>query len=91
MHLQDLTQELGDLALDGHLPIARRQVAGDSLQSSNVEPVLLGAVGEPIVELGIRSDLERDPLLDVTVIVLEISESVIMNSNSLTDLNELNI
>ena len=62
-----------------------------ALQPHDGEPVLFRLVGEPILELGIDGDLERDLLLGVGLLALQVGDPIIMYADGLLDGVELNV
>ena len=75
--LQDQLEDLVDVLLGCHLPLARGEIR-KSLGSQDSQPVQLRAVENPVVELRISRALEVDPLTQMIVALLQEDDSVVM-------------
>lgn len=91
MGLQDKTEEVGDLTLSSNLPVALGQIIWQPFQPCDVDPILFGAVGHPISELGVLGGLERHTLVEPIVTAFKVGQTIIMNSHRLTNLNKMDI
>ena len=81
--LKHETEHLFDLTLSLNLPVLLGQAGGQPGQAGDGQPVLLGLVSHPVIELGISNGLEIHSMGEIHLAVLQISDSVIVTSNGL--------
>ena len=88
VHLLHLLDQISNLPLDLELPIAVARCRNPG-QAGNVDPVLIGAILDPVGKLGINSGLERVVHLQSIVVMLQIGKPVTMSSGQLLNCHQL--
>ena len=79
---------IGDLPPGSVLPLLPGELTQPG-QTGNGEPIFVGPVGDPVVELGVDGNLKADLTLETAVTALEVGHPVLVMSNLLLNLNEL--
>ena len=83
--LENETQNILDLALNLSLPLAVVQRRRETRQPGDVEPGLVVAVPDPVVEFGVLRSLEIHSMIQEHVILLEIRNSVDIGANRVSN------
>ena len=89
VQMENVLDEVSNLSASCTMPLAWRHL--EPWQTPDSEPVLLGPVQHPVIELRIGGHLEVDLALELVMTIFDECHAIIMVSNILTNLGELGL
>ena len=90
VELAHLLEDLVHHLLGGLLPLARRHIR-KSLRTEDSQPILLGTIQHPIVELCVRRSLEIETVVEIAMALLQIHDTIVMLAAEMLHVIELGI
>ena len=90
MRMKNELDDVVDLPLCSELPLSGRGL-GQTGCTLKHEPVLLGPVQHPVVELGVGCNLEIKPIINTFVTMLEIGKAITVRPARLLHIYQLNL